>query len=579
MATIVRGPATGRFYKVFHAWSTLANPTHQQRRCFVPTTIIAEDGHDMRIRKIWARDPEGPTDLGQIDTGLAVKMLNIHHTRIKRWQAHATFLPRLRAELGAYIEPAEKIKNNGRVKVRLCVPDAKRDLLSPLADALKQWPDGEDHLTNINFTSIHLPKPLRPLELSLELPAETANLLKEEGDELLLRIQTTFDVGLTFDLPSQKSPDPGMHLLTVTGKRVNVEAARYFIRTINTAPEEQAGELTKRSSIEDSKLSSTNLKQPQESVQLGLGELKSAYRTAMRGVPSSVVILTTKEKDDDFTHLRGMTCSSFTSVTLDPEPIVSFSIRRPSSTLDCIINGQPFIVNIPRSSAIGAQIADLFAKPHVRPHQPFATLQQLGLGSTPYLSTLAPYIRSRHIKTHLKCQPMAEKSLEIGDHTVIFARVIEVNSDKRLDFKMNEPILLAYAQGQYREILTYESIKVPKSKATKAAENTPDVPETPTSQSLQQEAKTPEAQVPVGPSASEVADREAADEISDAYWSMAINEDEGEEDAALEQRAADQRNVGDAEQPKDAGVNPAETPENEATEEPSGTEQAKQTPT
>ncbi|KAI5204742.1 hypothetical protein E4T39_03417 [Aureobasidium subglaciale] len=583
MATTVRGPATGRFYKFFHAWSRLANPAHQQRRCFVPGTVIAKDGLDTRIRKQHVATPEGLRDRVKteaIDKGLAVTTILIKQSRLEKYQAHATFLPRLRAELGAFIEPIKEVRDDGHVRVRIFIPVAKQPSLKLLGSIMRHRSDDEDTLTNTTFITGSEDASLRPIKLQIDLPAETADLLEDAGDELLLRIQTTFDIGLTFELPSQKPPKLGMRVLTMTGKRVDVEAARDFIRTMHIDPEEPPGEVTEGCSVKDSKLSSTNSEPPQEPVQLDPEELKSAYRTAMRSVPSSVVILTTRGRRCHFTELRGMTLSSFTSVTLDPEPIVSFSIRRPSSTLDCIISGQPFVVNFPHATIPGAQIADIFAKAHVLPHQPFYTLRQLGLGSARHKAIPAAFIDSKHIKTHFRCQAMPEKSLEIGDHTVVFARVIEVRRDPRLDSSANAPIFLAYAQGKHRKIDVLKNIEVPEWKANEAVEYTPDAPETSTPQSLQQEAKTPGAQVPVGPTASELADREAANKLSDAYWSMALDIDEDEEDAALEQRAADQRNLGEAERPKEAETNRTEdTSEDEPIQKLTGADKAKHTPT
>jgi hypothetical protein len=65
-------------------------------------------------------------------------------------------------------------------------------------------------------------------------------------------------------------------------------------------------------------------------------------KRVLRRLPSPVVVVTTKGKDGT---LRGITCSSFTSVSLDP-PIVSFCITRPSSTADMLLASRTCAVNL-----------------------------------------------------------------------------------------------------------------------------------------------------------------------------------------------------------------------------------------
>ena len=56
-------------------------------------------------------------------------------------------------------------------------------------------------------------------------------------------------------------------------------------------------------------------------------------RQVMQYVPQSVVVVSTRSQSDNV--LRGITCSSFTSVSLNP-PIVSFCMQSPSRFHDLL---------------------------------------------------------------------------------------------------------------------------------------------------------------------------------------------------------------------------------------------------
>jgi flavin reductase (DIM6/NTAB) family NADH-FMN oxidoreductase RutF len=180
----------------------------------------------------------------------------------------------------------------------------------------------------------------------------------------------------------------------------------------------------------------------------------------MRSVPSSVVVITTRvpSAQSNIDSLRGMTVSSMSSVTLEPEPIISFSIRGPSRTLDCITAGQPFTVNFLNTHPTGAHIADVFSRPHDDPSQPFRIINDSGLADVYESSDPAgPAIGGIHIPARFTCEPLPGKSLEIGDHTVVFARVTDILSVPVIPSNKKRTFL-AYAQTEYRGI---QASKVP----------------------------------------------------------------------------------------------------------------------
>ncbi|KAK8036303.1 hypothetical protein PG993_008917 [Apiospora rasikravindrae] len=59
---------------------------------------------------------------------------------------------------------------------------------------------------------------------------------------------------------------------------------------------------------------------------------------------------------------RAMTVSSFSSVTLDPRPTITFSITKPSRTYDAIANCRRFNIHVLRDDETGARLAHHFTK-------------------------------------------------------------------------------------------------------------------------------------------------------------------------------------------------------------------------
>ncbi|RCI04106.1 hypothetical protein CU098_013067, partial [Rhizopus stolonifer] len=73
--------------------------------------------------------------------------------------------------------------------------------------------------------------------------------------------------------------------------------------------------------------------------------LTENVRGIMRKVPLPVVVVTTS-KPDDRNHRRGITVSSFTSVCLHPEPLVSFCVQTPSRASDLLHSSGSMVLNL-----------------------------------------------------------------------------------------------------------------------------------------------------------------------------------------------------------------------------------------
>lgn len=88
----------------------------------------------------------------------------------------------------------------------------------------------------------------------------------------------------------------------------------------------------------------------------------------MRRVPYPVAIITATDaasaaaNNNKSCSFRGMTVSSFNTVTLTPHPVISFNVRRPSETLNALLASGRFLVHLLSPSAATATLARDFAK-------------------------------------------------------------------------------------------------------------------------------------------------------------------------------------------------------------------------
>lgn len=82
-------------------------------------------------------------------------------------------------------------------------------------------------------------------------------------------------------------------------------------------------------------------------VQCGESTVMEVYKKVMRKVPQPVVVITTSEYDilNETWIKRGMTCTSFTSVSFDPA-IISICLKKPSRMHDVLLRTQQFAVHV-----------------------------------------------------------------------------------------------------------------------------------------------------------------------------------------------------------------------------------------
>ncbi|KAL1849259.1 hypothetical protein Plec18170_007551 [Paecilomyces lecythidis] len=91
--------------------------------------------------------------------------------------------------------------------------------------------------------------------------------------------------------------------------------------------------------------------------------LSDQVRFLMRQVPHPVAIITATDPNSPADEAyRGMTVSSFNTVTLYPEPVISFNVKRPSETLHALQASGHFHVHLLAPSEETAKLARDFSR-------------------------------------------------------------------------------------------------------------------------------------------------------------------------------------------------------------------------
>jgi flavin reductase (DIM6/NTAB) family NADH-FMN oxidoreductase RutF len=152
------------------------------------------------------------------------------------------------------------------------------------------------------------------------------------------------------------------------------------------------------------------------------------FRTAMRRVPTPVVVVTAKGAGE----ARGITIGSFTSVALDP-PLVSFNVGRQSRMHDVMEACSRFAVQVLSEEQV--HLAKRFAEPGLTGPEQFEAV------STTRDEDGTPHLDGVSVRFHCT----SHSSIEAGDHTVYVGRVVAI------DRPPNRGAVLYY-QSSYRGV-------------------------------------------------------------------------------------------------------------------------------
>ncbi len=176
----------------------------------------------------------------------------------------------------------------------------------------------------------------------------------------------------------------------------------------------------------------------------------------MRGTPHSVVVATAGTGDDSTPRsFKGMTVSSFTTLTLTPTPIITFNIKKPSKTLEAIKSSRCFLIHILSATESGAEVADAFTKGNdqdVFRNPAFNVLRIKGNGTNYEPPLLSADGITKVLRCKVRDQP-GDGLLEIGDHTLILGDVVSIIEPPSTNLKLGaERRGLCYLDREYRHV-------------------------------------------------------------------------------------------------------------------------------
>ena len=161
-------------------------------------------------------------------------------------------------------------------------------------------------------------------------------------------------------------------------------------------------------------------------------EIQSDLKQAMRVYPQGVTVVTTRTPEGP----KGITVSSFTSVSLDP-PLILVSIARSSALHDLLSKSTNFVVNFLADDQ--KSVSDRFAG-RVDVKDKFE-----GLRSTKGV-TGSPIIDG--VRASIECEKW--NVFPGGDHSIIVGRVLSVKTDGN-----KRPLVYFAQQYTTTELLEY----------------------------------------------------------------------------------------------------------------------------
>lgn len=213
----------------------------------------------------------------------------------------------------------------------------------------------------------------------------------------------------------------------------------------------------------------------------------------MRQVPYPVAIITstdpapskphhTEPESNPTSQFRGMTVSSFNTVTLTPQPVISFNVRRPSETLHALLSSGRFLVHLLATNPHTAALARDFARGNqnlalgegefefvgVKPSTSFPA----NVGDSQSVpSPPLPLLQRRQKKQNInpsaesastpscfpfifECQLLPQSVVNVYDHTIVVGTVVRaITSEGANELETSSQALcLTYANTKFWEV-------------------------------------------------------------------------------------------------------------------------------
>ncbi|KAL4412484.1 flavin reductase like domain-containing protein [Colletotrichum abscissum] len=140
----------------------------------------------------------------------------------------------------------------------------------------------------------------------------------------------------------------------------------------------------------------------------------------MRRLAHSVVVATATDRAG---RPRGMTMSSFVSLSMEPVPLVTFNVRTPSRTLDAIReSGGVFNVHVLAEGGEGARVADLFTRGNAGAGEGLFEGLPGGVEVVEEDGE-APLLEGKGVLYVIKCRALGEGMVRVRDHVVVVGRL------------------------------------------------------------------------------------------------------------------------------------------------------------
>lgn len=178
---------------------------------------------------------------------------------------------------------------------------------------------------------------------------------------------------------------------------------------------------------------------------------------------------------------RGMTMSSFTSLTLHPAPVVTFNVATPSRTLDAVAASRAFNIHVLRGDAEGTRVAEWFRRGNAAglgvfdparmregcgcevvigrrgPEKEEEEEANVRQGEGGNGGALPPLLKGRGVLYTLRCKVLDDDGptgglVRVRDHVVVLAEVVEIVEGQESAAAGEETFGLAYADRKYRQL-------------------------------------------------------------------------------------------------------------------------------
>lgn len=148
------------------------------------------------------------------------------------------------------------------------------------------------------------------------------------------------------------------------------------------------------------------------------------YKTAMSGVAAPANIITTNSGSEP----RGLTVSSVTSLSISPDPLVSFNIQVPSRTSEVLHQAKFFAVNVLSGTSASVRLCKAFAGAYGIDLNPFELFRE-EIDFTGHNHGNIPVIN--HASAILYCQK--EHVFRAQDHEIWVAKIYDVENSSDID--------------------------------------------------------------------------------------------------------------------------------------------------